>query len=90
MECGYNIGGPKCPLTTINGEVDGSRIGVSPGFHGVIELNDHPGVEKPTRGHKRLQGVPLHKPHGISQLRICSKSWKIIICLTIHFPGTAI
>ena len=61
-----------------------------PGCHSMVELNDHPGVEKPVRGHKRLQGVPLHKPHGISELGIGSKSWKIIICFTVHFPGTAI
>ena len=62
----------------------------SPGCHGMVELDDHPGVEEPARGHKRLQGVPLHKPHGISELGIDSKSWKIIICLVVHFPGTII
>ena len=48
------------------------------------------GVEEPVQGHKRLQGVPLHKPHGISELGICRKRWKIIICFTMHFPGIAI
>ena len=47
-------------------------------------------VEEPTCGHKRLQGVPLHTPHGIPELGICSKSWKIIIYLVVHFSGTAI
>ena len=56
----------------------------------MVELNDHSGVEKSARGHKRLQGVPLHKPHGIYELRIGSKSWKIITCFTVYFPGTAI
>ena len=56
----------------------------------MVELNDHPGVEESMWGHKMLQGVPLHKPHGISELRICSKSWKIIICFVVHFLGTAI
>ena len=56
----------------------------------MVELNDHPGVEKLVRGHKRLQGVPLHKPHGISELGIGSKSWKIIKCFVVHFLGTAI
>ena len=59
---------------TINGEVDGSRMGDSPRFHSMVELNDHPGVEKPVQGYKRLKGVPLHKPHGISKLGIGSKS----------------
>ena len=56
----------------------------------MVELDDHPEVEELARGHKRLQGVPLHKPHRISELEICSKGWKIIICVVVHFPGTAI
>ena len=88
MECGYNIGGLKCPLAAINREIDNSRLRYLPGCHDMVELDDHPRVEGPVRGHKRLQGVPLHKPHGISELRI--GSWKIIICLAVHFPCTAI
>ena len=40
----------------------------------MVELDDHPGVEESTWGHKMLKGVPLHKPHGISELEIGSKS----------------
>ena len=58
----------------INGEVDGSRMGDSPGCHNMIELNDHSGGEESTWGHKMLQAVSLYKPHGISELRIGSKS----------------
>ena len=90
IECSCNVGGSKCPLTTINGEVDGSRMGDSRGCHIMVEINDHPGVEESTRGHKILQGVPLHKSHRISKLGIDSKSWKIIICFIVHFLGTAI
>ena len=74
----------------MNGEVDGSRTGDSPRCHGMVELNDNPGVEESTWGHKMLQGVPLHKPHRISELGIGSKSWKIIICFVVHFLCTAI
>ena len=70
MECGCNIGGLKCPLAAINREMDNSRMRYSPGCHGMVELNDHPGVEEMARGHKRLQGVPLHKLHRISELGI--------------------
>ena len=59
---------------TINGEVDGSRMGDPPSCHSMVELNDHPGVEKPVQGYKRLKGVLLHKPHGIFKLGIGSKS----------------
>ena len=90
MECGCNIGGLKCRLAAINREMDNIRMRYSPGCHGMVELDDHPWVEEPAWGHKRLEGVPLHKPHGISELGICSRGWKIIICLVVHFLGTAI
>ena len=73
MECGCNIGGLKCPLAAINREMDNSRMRYSPECHGMVELDDHLRVEEPARGHKRLQGVPLHKPHRISELGISNK-----------------
>ena len=90
MEYDCNISGLNCPLVTINREMDNSGIRHPLGCHGMVELDDHQGVEEPVRGHKRLQGVPLHKPHRISELEISSKGWKIIICLTVNFPSTAI
>ena len=90
MECGYNIGGLKCPLATINREMDNSRMRYSLGCHGIVELDDYPGVEELTRDHKRHQGVLLHKPHGISKLGISRKSWKIIICLVVQLLGIRI
>ena len=90
MECGCNIGCLKCPLVAINREMDNSRMRYSPRCHGIVELDDHLRVEEPARGHKRLQEVPLHKPHRFFELGIGSKGWKIIICLAVHFPGTAI
>ena len=54
IECSRNIRGPKCPLTAVNREVYGSRMGVSSGCHSLIKLNDHTGVEKSAWGHERL------------------------------------
>ena len=90
MECGYNIGGLYCPLTAINREVDNSRTRYSHGCHGMEELNDHPGVEELAQSHKSLQGVPLHTPHGIPELGICSKSLHIIIYLVVYLFSIAI
>ena len=64
MECGCNISGLKCPLAAINREMDNNRMRHSLGCHGMVELNDYPGVEEPARGHKRLQGVPLNAPQA--------------------------
>ena len=73
MESGCNIDSLKCSLAAINREMDNSRMRYPPGCHGMIKLDDHPGVEEYVRGHKRLQGVPWHKPHGISELGIGSE-----------------
>ena len=54
MKCGCNIGGLKCPLAAINQEMDNSRMRYPPTCHGMVELDDHPGVEEPAWGHKRL------------------------------------
>ena len=65
-------------------------MGDSPGCHGVKELNDHPWVEKPAWGHERLQGVPLHKLHGIRELRKGEKIRYIIKGLIVQLFGTTI
>ena len=70
--------------------MDSSRIRGSPRCHGMIEFDDHPGVEKLALGHKRLQGVPLHKLHRLSKLRIFRKIRNIIIGLAVQILGTAI
>ena len=54
------------------------------------KLNDHPRVVKPTRGHEWCQGIPLHKAHRISELRIFSEGREIIINLAMQIPLTAI
>ena len=40
----------------------------------MVELNDHPGLEKSARGPKKLHGVSLHKPHGIIELGSAAKA----------------
>ena len=54
MECGCNIGDLKCPIATINLEINNIWIRYSPGCHGMVELDDHSGVEKLAWGHKWL------------------------------------
>ena len=54
MECSCNIGGLKCSPAASNREMDNSRMRYPPGCHGMVELDDHPGVEEPAQGHKRL------------------------------------
>ena len=90
IECRYNVRGLKRPLTAINREVDEKRMGDSPGCHSVIELNDHRGVEKQARDHERLQGVPLHKPYGISELGKGGKIRHVVKGLVVQLFVTAI
>ena len=90
MECGCNIDGLKCPLTTIHREMDNSGINYSLGCHGMVELDDHPGIEKPVWGHKCLKGVPLHQPHRVFDIWIFNKGWKIKINVAMQVHSTAI
>ena len=60
IERSCDIYDPKYPYSAIDSKMNSSRIGLSPGRHSVVELDDHPRVEKQTWGHKWLQGVPLH------------------------------
>ena len=54
IERGCYICGPKYPLSIIDREMNGGRIGLSSRGHRVVEHYDHPRVEKPTWGHKWL------------------------------------
>ena len=57
-----DVRGPEYPWLAIDGEMNSCRVGLVPGCHRVIELNDEVSsrVEKLTRCHERPQGVPLH------------------------------
>ena len=60
IECSCDVGGPEYPWSTVDGEMKSSQVGLMFRCHRVVELDDHPRVEKPMRCHERLQGVPLH------------------------------
>ena len=53
-------------------------MGVSPGCHSLIKLDNHKGVEKLVWSHERLQGVPVHKPYRVSELGKGDKSRYVI------------
>ena len=55
-----DVRGPEYPWPVVDGEMKSFRVGLASGCHRVVELNDHPRVEKLTRCHERLQGVLLH------------------------------
>ena len=63
---------------TINRVVYDSRMGLSPGCHSLIKLEDHTRVEKPAWSHERLKGVLVHKPHGVFELGKGGKSRYVI------------
>ena len=58
--------------------MQGSRIAVSPGSHGVVEFDDHTRIEELTWSHAGLQGVALYKSHGVSNLREGAESRNVI------------
>ena len=50
MESSRYIRGPEYPRSAIDREMNGCGIGLSPGSHRVVELDDHPRIAKPTGG----------------------------------------
>ena len=72
MECGCNIGSLKCPLSAINREMLNSGIRYSSGCHGMVELDDHPGIEKPAQGHKQRRSLVLQ-----SEFLVTRPQWKM-------------
>ena len=60
IECSGDVLGLEYPWPAVDGEMKSSRVGLAPGCHRVVELVDHPRVEKSTMCHEWLQGVPLH------------------------------
>ena len=55
-----DVKGPEYPWSAIDGEMKSCRVGLAPRCHRVVELNDHPRVEKLMRCHEQLQGALLH------------------------------
>ena len=66
------------------------QIAVSPGSHGMVELDNHMWIEEPVWSHEGLQGVPLHKPHGASKLEEGRESRNIIKILIIQILSTIV
>ena len=60
IKSSYDVRGPEYPWPAVNGEMKSSRVGLMHGCHRVVELDDHPRVEKLTRCHERLNGVLMH------------------------------
>ena len=81
MEGCCDIGGPKYPWPTVNREMKGIRVRLSPGCHRVIELGDDPRIVVLTRHHKWLKMVSLYEEHGISEHWVRGKGREIIVQL---------
>ena len=60
IKSSYDVRGPEYPWSAVDGEMKSCQVGLAPGCHRVVELDDHPRVEKLTSYHEQLQGVLLH------------------------------
>ena len=49
-----DVRGLKYSWSAVDGEMKSCRVGLALGCHRVVELNDHPRVEKLTSCHERL------------------------------------
>ena len=66
--CGY-IRCSKNSLMTINGKVQRSRIAVPSESHTLVEFDCHTWIEELAWSHKGIEGVVLHKSHGVPKLK---------------------
>ena len=82
MESSYDIGGPKYPWPAIDINMKSSRVGLSPGCHSMLELDDNPRIIVLTRHHVWLQMVSLYEEHGVSDPWVSGKCREIIV----HLP----
>ena len=90
MESSYDVGGPKYPWPAVDGKMQSSQVGLSPGRHRVIKLDDYPRIKITMRRHERLQVVSLHEEHGVEELRVLYKCWEIIVNLFVQISLTAV
>ena len=90
MESCCDIGSPKYPWPIVDREMKSSGVGLSPGCHRMIELGDDLRIIVLTRHHEWLQMVSLYEEHGVSEPRVRSKCWEIIVHLPvkISIPAT--
>ena len=82
MEGSCDIRGSKYPWPTVDRKMKSSRVGLSPGCHHLIELDDDPRIIVLTQHHEWLQMVSLYEKHGVSEPRVCEKCQEIIV----HLP----
>ena len=82
MESCCDIGGPKYPWPAVDREMKSSRVGLSPGCHRMIELDDDPRIIVLTWHHECLHMVSLYEKHGVSEPRVRGKCREIIV----HLP----
>ena len=92
MKSCCDVGGPKYPWPAVDREMKSSRVGLSPGCHRVVELNDYLRIIVLTRHHEWIKTVSLYKEHGVSEPRVCNKCREIIVHLLmkIYIPAANI
>ena len=58
--------------------------------HGMVEFDDYARIKEPTQSDEGLQGVSLHKPHGVLKLGEGRESWNIIKILIMKILSTTV
>ena len=75
---------------TFDRKVQCSRIAVSPGSHGVLEFDDHTRIEELAQSHEGLQGVVLHKSHGVRKFREGGEIQNVIKIFILQILATVV
>ena len=84
MKSSSDTGCSQHALTTINGEMKSSRVVLTSGSHGLIEIYHYSRVEKSSRSHERLERVAMDEAHRIPELKLISKGLYVIEVLIME------
>ena len=89
MEGSYDILVLKYPWPAVDRKMKSSRVGLLPGCHSMIELDNDPRIIVLTRHHEWLQMVSLYQEHGVLEPQVRGKCQEIIVHLPMEMSVPA-
>ena len=90
MKSSNDIGYSQHALAIINGEMKSSRVVLTSGSHGLIEMYHYSRVEKSSRIHERLERVAMDEAHRILELKLIRKGLYLIEVLIMEVLAVTI
>ena len=90
MKSNNDIDCSQHALTTINCEMKSSRVGLTLGSHGMIEIYHYSRVEKFSQSYEWLERVAMDEPYRSPELRLIGKGRHVIEVLIMELLAATI